>query len=92
MTCCGGGAGAGGSRDAWGQCVPGGGDEFCLLLRAAPGQMPDLDAVLAGEGLGPVGASAGWASAPQDRQHPEVLWQLADERMCLKNARRRPGR
>ncbi|MXV20050.1 diguanylate cyclase domain-containing protein, partial [Deinococcus xianganensis] len=72
-----------------------GGDEFCLLLRGAPGQIPDLDAAfaaLAGEGFGPAGASAGWASAPQDGQDPEVLWQLADERMYREKARRRPGR
>ncbi|BBN96673.1 hypothetical protein DEGR_34060 (plasmid) [Deinococcus grandis] len=71
------------------------GDEFCLLLRGAPGQIPDLDAAfaaLAGEGFGPAGASAGWASAPQDGQAPEVLWQLADERMYREKARRRPGR
>lgn len=69
-----------------------GGDEFCLLLPGPAREVPSLEAALRdlpALGFPQAGASAGVARAPLDGQHPEVLWQVADERMYVEKARRR---
>lgn len=63
-----------------------GGDEFALLLRDAdPTTVPDvlhrLQRDLAGDEVGPITFSAGWATCPDESDEPDRLLKIADERL-----------
>jgi two-component system cell cycle response regulator len=84
------------ATSSWGQAYRMGGDEFCVLSQAAPGDLEGLVAsagqALSEHGDGFVVTSAyGWVLLPTEADTPSDALRLADTRMYAHKESRRPS-